>query len=58
MLKVRAGYINSSNNEHNVTFVLRYSGECGIVNIGSFPIVIAGGATGTATMQFTIPMDA
>jgi len=57
-LKARAAYINGSSNERNVTFVLRYSGECGVVNVGSFPMVIAAGATGNATVQFTIPLDA
>jgi hypothetical protein len=57
-LRARAAYTNGSSNERNVTFVLSYSGECGVVNVGSFPMVIAAGATGTATVQFTIPMDA
>jgi hypothetical protein len=43
-LKVRVGYSNGSTNQRSVTFVLRYSGDCGVVNIGNFPMVIAAGA--------------
>jgi len=57
-IKVRVGYANGSANQRSVTFVLRYSGDCGVVNIGNFPMVIAAGAHGTNSINYDIPTNA
>jgi hypothetical protein len=58
IIKLRVGYNNGSVNQRSVTLVLRYSGDCGVVNIGNFPMVIAAGAHGTNSINYDIPMDA